>query len=130
MDAWIGLMFIMLAFLFRLNGSEMFMNVGLLVATLAKIVVSVWCLAVNSTKEKNRRQLKWQCLLTQVVSGMVLCFSQQVGSTSGNPRRERYPRETGDRRRSSVRPAVNIIEPSCVPYSFVSLSKQHSYNTQ
>jgi hypothetical protein len=78
MDAWSAWMFIILAFSFDLTGTGMALNICLLLATLIKIAISFWCLAVNSAKEENRHFFKWQCLMTQLVSGIVLCFSAGV----------------------------------------------------
>ncbi len=78
MDAWSAWMFIILAFSFDLTGTGMVLNICLLLATLIKIAISFWCLAVNSAKEENRLFFKWQFFMTQLVSGIVLCFSAGV----------------------------------------------------
>jgi hypothetical protein len=69
---WSALIFIMLAFSKDLTSIGMAFNICLMLATLFKIGIFFWCMAVESAKEENRLFFKWQCFMTQLVSGIVL----------------------------------------------------------
>jgi hypothetical protein len=68
----------MLAFSEGLTSVGMAFNISIMIAPLFKIGISFWCLAVDSAKEKNCLVFKWHCLMTTLVSGIVLCFGAGV----------------------------------------------------
>lgn len=69
---------IILAFNFGLTNMGIGINVCLLVATVLKIINACWFLGVNSDKRKIRGCFKLQCLFSQILAGLVVCFSTGV----------------------------------------------------
>jgi hypothetical protein len=60
----------------------MAINVSLLVATIFKILNACWVLAVNSDKKENMGMLKWQCLFSPIIAGLVIVFSGGLAKLS------------------------------------------------
>lgn len=75
MDGFASLIFIILAFNNHLTSMGMAINTSLLVATIFKILNACWVLKVNSDKKENRTMLKWQCLFSPIIAGLVSCFA-------------------------------------------------------
>lgn len=78
MDGFTSLIFIILAFNYHLTGMGMAINVCLFIATILKIVNASWVLGVNSDKNENRTMLKFQCLFSPIIAGLVICFATGV----------------------------------------------------
>jgi hypothetical protein len=73
-----ALIVIILAFNFALTNMKLGINVCLLIATVFKIINACWCIALNSDKKRNRGNFKFQCLMSQILAGLVMCFTVGV----------------------------------------------------
>jgi hypothetical protein len=79
-----ALIVVILAFGFPLTDMGLGINICLLVSLVLKIINTCWCLAVNSDKKKHRGTFKLQCLFSQILAGLVMCFTIGVAKLTND----------------------------------------------